>query len=72
MKLEELLRAPEGKTLEYKRDLSSPKPALRTLVAFANAAVPGHAQGEVSPPSRRTGDTLRCAVDGGPTNVAIG
>lgn len=38
MKLEEILRHPEGKTLEYKRDLSSPAAALRTLVAFANAA----------------------------------
>lgn len=38
MKLEEILRQPEGKTLEYKRDLSSPAPALRTLVAFANTA----------------------------------
>jgi predicted HTH transcriptional regulator len=38
MKLEEILRHPEGKTLEYKRDLSSPAPALRTLVAFANTA----------------------------------
>ncbi len=38
MKIEEILRQPEGKTLEYKRDLSSPAPALRTLVAFANAA----------------------------------
>ena len=38
MKLEEILRQPEGKTLEFKRDLSSPAPALRTLVAFANTA----------------------------------
>jgi ATP-dependent DNA helicase RecG len=38
MKLEEILRHPEGKTLEYKRDLSSPATALRTLVAFANSA----------------------------------
>ncbi len=38
MKLEEILRQPEGKTLEYKRELSSPATALRTLVAFANAA----------------------------------
>jgi predicted HTH transcriptional regulator len=37
MTLEEILRQPEGKTLEYKRNLSSPAPALRTLVAFANA-----------------------------------
>jgi len=38
MKLEDILRQPESKTLEFKRDLSSPAPALRTLVAFANAA----------------------------------
>ena len=29
---------PEGKTLEFKRDLSSPKNILKTLVAFANTA----------------------------------
>jgi predicted HTH transcriptional regulator len=38
MRLEEILRQPEGKTLEFKRDLSSPNTALRTLVAFANTA----------------------------------
>lgn len=38
MKLESLLQTPEGKTLEFKRDLSSPRPILRTLVAFANSA----------------------------------
>ena len=38
MRLEDLLRQNEGKTLEFKRDLSSPAPALRTLVAFANSA----------------------------------
>jgi ATP-dependent DNA helicase RecG len=38
MKIDELLILPEGKTLEFKRDLSSPKPLLRTLVAFANTA----------------------------------
>jgi predicted HTH transcriptional regulator len=38
MRLEEILRQPEGKTLEFKRDLSSPTTALRTLVAFANSA----------------------------------
>ena len=32
------LQQPEGKTLEFKRDLSSPKPMLKTLVAFANSA----------------------------------
>ncbi|MGH7140401.1 MAG: AlbA family DNA-binding domain-containing protein, partial [Pirellulales bacterium] len=38
MHLEDLLRQNESKTLEFKRDLSSPAPALRTLVAFANSA----------------------------------
>lgn len=38
MSIEEILRQPEGKSLEYKRDLASPAPALRTLVAFANSA----------------------------------
>ncbi len=33
-----LLRRSEGKTLEYKRDLSSPEGVLRTFVAFANTA----------------------------------
>jgi Putative DNA-binding domain len=34
----EVLQRPEGKTLEYKRDLSSPDGLLKTLVAFANTA----------------------------------
>lgn len=34
----ELLRGHEGKTLEFKRDLSSPERVLRTLVGFANGA----------------------------------
>ena len=38
MQLEDLLRQPESKTLEFKRDLSSPRPVLRTVVAFANSA----------------------------------
>lgn len=38
MDLVELLTRPEGKTLEFKRDLSSPDGALRTIVAFANTA----------------------------------
>ncbi len=33
-----LLGLPEGRTLEFKRDLSSLRPILRTLVAFANTA----------------------------------
>lgn len=38
MDLAQLLASPEGKTLEFKRDLSSLAPILRTLVAFANTA----------------------------------
>jgi ATP-dependent DNA helicase RecG len=38
MEISRLLTLPEGKTLEFKRNLSSPKPVLRTLVAFANTA----------------------------------
>jgi ATP-dependent DNA helicase RecG len=38
MDVETLLSRPEGKTLEFKRDLSSPRSVLRTLVAFANSA----------------------------------
>ena len=34
----DLLALPESKTLEFKRDLSSVRPVLRTLVAFANTA----------------------------------
>ncbi len=36
--INQLITTPEGKTLEFKRDLSSPKPLLKTLVAFANTA----------------------------------
>ena len=36
MRLVELLKRHEGKTLEYMRDLSSPEGILKTLVAFAN------------------------------------
>jgi ATP-dependent DNA helicase RecG len=38
MRIEELLTRPEGKTLEFKRDLSSPRNVLKTLTAFANSA----------------------------------
>ena len=34
----QMIAMPEGKTLEFKRDLSSPKNILKTLVAFANTA----------------------------------
>ncbi len=33
-----LIRSPEGKTLEFKRDLSSHLPFVRTACAFANTA----------------------------------
>lgn len=35
---EQILSQPESKTLEFKRDLSSPTNLLKTLVAFANSA----------------------------------
>ena len=38
MKIQEILKQAEGKTLEFKRDISSLKPILKTLVAFANTA----------------------------------
>jgi len=38
MNLVEILKRPEGKTLEFKRDLSSPDGALKTIVAFANTS----------------------------------
>ena len=38
MTIETLLKQPEGKTLEFKRDLSSPKKLLKILAAFANTA----------------------------------
>jgi len=38
MELLDLLKRPEGKTLELKPDLSSPDGALNTIVAFANTA----------------------------------
>lgn len=38
MDLVELLKRPEGKTFEVKRDLSSPEGILKTIVAFANTA----------------------------------
>ncbi|KPA14789.1 ATPase AAA [Candidatus Magnetomorum sp. HK-1] len=36
--IDELIAMSEGKTLEFKRDLSSPKNFLKTLVAFSNSA----------------------------------
>ncbi len=38
MNVSELITSTEGKTLEFKRDLSSLSPILKTLVAFANTA----------------------------------
>lgn len=38
MDLAELLKKPEGKTLEFKRDLSSPDGVVKAVVAFANTA----------------------------------
>src|SRR5215475_6933085 len=36
--IKDIAYMPEGKTLEFKRDLSSIKPILKTLIAFANTA----------------------------------
>lgn len=38
MILEDLLQRPEGKTLEFKRELGAAEPFLKTVVAFANTA----------------------------------
>ncbi|MCB9473185.1 MAG: putative DNA binding domain-containing protein [Candidatus Delongbacteria bacterium] len=38
MDLVEILKYPEGKTLEFKRDLSSPDAVMKAIVAFANTA----------------------------------
>ncbi len=38
MSIDELLKADEGKTLEFKQELSSPRKLCKTLVAFANTA----------------------------------
>ena len=38
MNINELIRHEEGKTLEFKRDLSSPRNILKTLTAFSNTA----------------------------------
>ena len=36
--IRDIASLPEGKTIEFKRDLSSMKPILKTLIAFANTA----------------------------------
>jgi predicted HTH transcriptional regulator len=36
--IENLLKEPESKTVEFKRDLSSIKPIIKTIIAFANTA----------------------------------
>ena len=38
MNISKLLKSPEGKTLEFKRDTSALKQIMRTIVAFANTA----------------------------------
>ena len=38
MNINKLLKSPEGKTLEFKRDTSALKQIMRTIVAFANTA----------------------------------
>ena len=38
VEIADIIKGKEGKTLEFKRDLSSFKPIMRTLIAFANTA----------------------------------
>ena len=38
MDINALLASPEGKTLEFKRDIFSPEGIIRSVVAFANTA----------------------------------
>jgi len=38
MDIQEILKRQEGKTLEFKRDLSSPERIIRAITAFANTA----------------------------------
>ena len=38
MNIDQLIQQPEGKQLEFTRDLSSPQPLLKALVAFANTS----------------------------------
>ena len=57
------MKRPEGKTLEFKRDLSAPDGVLRGIVAFANTAGGTLLIGAVSPQRWRgayfTNDTVR-------------
>ena len=36
--IQNLIKQPESKTLEFKRDLSSLRPIIKTIIAFANTA----------------------------------
>ena len=42
MNLVEILKRPEGKTLEFKRDLSSPDGVLRSLGMSRSSVICGH------------------------------
>ena len=35
--IEQILQQPEGKKLEFRRDLSSPKPVMKSFTAFSNS-----------------------------------
>jgi hypothetical protein len=55
--IDELASSPESKTLKFKRDLSSPKPLLKTLIAFASSA-----GGNRSKPSRHNIESNTCVT----------
>lgn len=69
MIIADLLSSPEGKTLEFKRDLSSPTPILKTLVAFANSAGGRHAPRDPAPHPRTIS---RNSTDKGPVGGRVG
>ena len=67
--ISDILASPEGKQLEFKRDLSSPTPILKTLVAFANSAGGRHAPRDPAPHPRTI--SLN-STDKGPVRGPVG
>ena len=67
--ISDILASPEGKQLEFKRDLSSPTPILKTLVAFANSAGGRHAPRDPAPHPRTIS---RNSTDKGPVRARVG
>ena len=68
--LAELLTTPEGKTLEFKHDLSSLRPILKSLVAFANTAGGTLVIGRADDGAIACCASLACLRNGGPATAA--